>query len=117
MADEGGGANRRRFPRAAVSQRCWLESGEVTLYAQMANLSEGGLFLKTLAPVANGARAALRFAVGPQGEEIEAEAVVVWRRETPNGAPAGVGLEFVDLAPAHRARVRSLVGDDPIDGD
>jgi uncharacterized protein (TIGR02266 family) len=105
----GSGANRRRFRRALSGQRCWFESGEVTLYAQMANVSEGGLFLKTLAPVQAGARAALRFQMDPHSDEIRAEAVVVWRREVPNGAPVGLGLEFVELDPGHRDRLRTFV--------
>ena len=113
MGDGAGeGANRRRYRRIACGQRCWFESGEVTLYAQMANFSEGGIFLKTLAPVQQGARAAIRFQIDPQSDEIAAEAVVVWRRDVPNGAPAGMGLEFVDLHPEHRERLRTYIGDD-----
>ena len=101
----------------ASGQRCWFESGEVTLYAQMANFSEGGIFLKTLAAVQQGARAAIRFQLDAQSDEIAAEAVVVWRRETPNGAPAGMGLEVVDLEPQHRERLRTFIGEDGLAAD
>ena len=111
---DGDGANRRRYRRVASGQRCWFESGEVTVYAQMANFSEGGIFLKTLAGVQQGARAAIRFQIDSQSDEIAAEAVVVWRREVTNGAPAGVGLEFVNLDPTLRDRLRSFIGEDGI---
>lgn len=34
----------RRYPRVKLHRRCWLESGNVTLYAPLRNLSEGEPF-------------------------------------------------------------------------
>ncbi|RMG14874.1 MAG: TIGR02266 family protein [Deltaproteobacteria bacterium] len=100
---------KRLHRRIPVHQRCWCESGSITIYAQLANLSEGGLFVKTFAPLAEGARARVRWALGE--EELEAEAVVVWRRDgqAATGGPPGMGLKFEALDPAAQACIRSFV--------
>lgn len=67
----------------------------MTLYAQMGDVSEGGAFVKTHAPLPQGERARVRFDLGESGEAFEAEATVMWRQapERP-GDTAGMGLKF-----------------------
>jgi uncharacterized protein (TIGR02266 family) len=74
----------------------------------MGNVSEGGLFIRTVSPLDMGTPAHLRFTFGKDGE-LEAEAVVVWRREANNGAPPGMGLKFVEIAADAKDRIRDFI--------
>ena len=104
---------RRIYQRAPLHRRVWCESGSITIYAQLANVSEGGLFVKTFAPLSEGARARVRWDLEEQDGEIEAEAVVVWRRQgdAENSSPPGMGLRFERIAPDDVNRIRRYVGD------
>jgi uncharacterized protein (TIGR02266 family) len=105
----------RRHPRIALHRRCWCESGSITIYAQLQNISEGGLFVRTSAPLREGARATVRWALGEEQDEIEALAVVVWRRpeDGGNGGPAGMGLMIEAIEPDEQARLRAFIEAQP----
>lgn len=103
--------DQRAHARAPLRRRCWCESGSITIYAQIGNLSEGGLFVKTFAPLVEGARTRVRWDLGEQeSDTIEAEAVVVWRRPSGNGGePSGMGLKFEGIGSEERERIRRHV--------
>ena len=107
------GAERRRYPRVPYGQRGWFEAGAITLYAAVANISEGGLFVRTRAPLALGTRAQVRFPIGASGE-VEAVAEVVWE-SSGGGGPAGMGLCFVAMDEGGRAKLKAFLGE-PADG-
>ena len=95
-----------------LGQRCWCQSGSITVYAEIDDLSEGGAFVRTFAPLREGSKASLQWTLPGSSNEIEAEAVVVWSR--PKGTreqdpPAGMGVRFARLDPADRARIRNFV--------
>ncbi|MGI5864184.1 MAG: TIGR02266 family protein [Myxococcales bacterium] len=103
-------ANRRRYPRAALRSRCWCETDDITLYARAMNVSEGGMFIRTYAPLQRGSPAKLRFQVDP-GCEVAADAVVVWVREAaePEHAVPGMGLQFTTIDEASLAAIRDFI--------
>ena len=108
MVNEG--ENRRKAVRVSSTARCWCETDNITVYAQLANVSEGGLFLRSLAPLSKGTRTRVRFVVAPSAPEIEAEAVVVWRREHTSDGPPGMGLMFTQVPQPHLDRIRAFIG-------
>ncbi len=57
-------AENRKHARVPSRLRCWCEGENVTVYARVGNLSEGGLFLRTSTPLATGAVATVRFGDG-----------------------------------------------------
>lgn len=80
------------------------------LVAYSVNLSRGGLFLETDADIPTGAMMTLDFSV-PGGGTTSLNGVVAWRRsgaEAPEG-PAGIGIEFQDVAPQLGAMIDRLV--------
>jgi uncharacterized protein (TIGR02266 family) len=89
----------RKHARIGTELRCWCEGGDVTLYARIANLSEGGLFVRTRTPLAQGTRARLRLTQQATDTQLQAQATVVWLRqdEQPAGRPPGMGLRFEAL--------------------
>ena len=100
-------ADNRKYPRVASRLRCWCEGENVTLYARVGNLSQGGLFLRTSTPLANGARTTVRLG---DGQPLEAAAAVVWSRGV-DGAegPPGMGLKFVDMSDVLKEQLKALV--------
>jgi uncharacterized protein (TIGR02266 family) len=84
-------AESRRHPRIPSRLRCWCEGQNITVYARIGNLSEGGLFLRTSTPLEQGSRATLRFGIEVP---VEARARVVWSRVEGQGGPPGMGLQF-----------------------
>ncbi len=100
-------SDKRLHARVTSRLRCWCEGHEVTLYARVGNLSEGGLFLKTQTPLATGVRTRVKLEEGEEG--VDAEAVVVWAREEGEGGPAGMGLAFMTLEEVAQERLRRLI--------
>lgn len=100
--------NRRAHPRIEYHGRCWCESGRTTIYAQLMNVSEGGVFVRTFAPLEKGTRTRIRWSV--DAGEVEADAVVVWTRGRSDGEnPPGMGLRFERIDEDGRARVDQII--------
>ena len=99
-------AENRKNERVPSRLRCWCEGENVTVYARIGNLSEGGLFLRTSTPLERGSRTVVRF-----GEtNIEATAEVVWARSNEGAeGPPGMGLVFVDMDDNRLKQIRQLV--------
>lgn len=91
-------------------QRCWCEGDDITIYAQIGNLSEGGLFLRTSAPLPPGARVRVRLDGG--AGEVELPARVAWRRDPREDRAweePGMGLRFEDGDDGAHAAIRNHV--------
>jgi uncharacterized protein (TIGR02266 family) len=95
----------RKFSRTSSRLRCWCEGENITVYARIGNLSEGGIFLRTSTPLERGSKATLRF--GAAG--LEALARVVWSRMEGQGGPPGMGLEFENIDDGVREAIRRLI--------
>ena len=98
----------RKFERVVSRLRCWCEGENITVYARIGNLSEGGLFLRTSTPLQQGTKATLRF--GTAG--VEAPVRVVWNRVEGQGGPPGMGLEFENIDDVAREAIRRLIEED-----
>ncbi|AGC45512.1 hypothetical protein MYSTI_04214 [Myxococcus stipitatus DSM 14675] len=102
-------SDNRKSARVPTLLRCWCEADNVTLYARIANLSEGGLFLRTSTPLARGAKAVLRLTPGDH-PEVQAEATVVWLRDAEDKSyPPGMGLQFEELDAETLGRLRRII--------
>lgn len=98
----------RKFERVPSRLRCWCEGENITVYARIGNLSEGGIFVRTSTPLARGTRATLRF--GADG--LEAPALVVWSRMEGQDGPPGMGLVFENLPDHVRDAIRRIIEED-----
>jgi uncharacterized protein (TIGR02266 family) len=98
---------RRRHPRVPSRQRCWCEGDDITIYAQIGDLSEGGLSLRTSAPLAPGSplRVRLPGADGP----LELRARVAWCAERATGGQPGLGLCFEGASRGALEQLRGMV--------
>ncbi len=98
----------RKHARVSCGLRCWCEGENVTFYARIGNLSEGGLFLRTNTPMPQGTRAMLRLQRSGEGE-VAAMAKVVWARDSQDPRPAGMGLCFEPLDSVTLERLRRII--------
>jgi uncharacterized protein (TIGR02266 family) len=69
---------------------------DALVVAYSANLSRGGLFLKTDRPVPEGSTISLTIQLPDGGEQIEVPCNVVFTRDGRDGQAAGMGLKFID---------------------
>ena len=110
--DKGLRTDNRKNARFASRLRCWCESEKITLYARIGNLSEGGLFLQTNTPLAQGQRTLLRLSSG-EVSEVMAEATVIWNRpQREQKGPPGMGLKFEGLDSGALALLRRIISEE-----
>jgi c-di-GMP-binding flagellar brake protein YcgR len=84
--------------------------------AHTLDLSEQGMFLRTLKPAPENSRLSIR--INLNGLIIAAEAVVVYNC-LPNAGPykeSGMGLEFTRIAPKDREVIRRFIGSEVLRG-
>lgn len=84
-------------------------SGFLSEYS--ANVSPGGLFLRTRAPQAPGTVLDFEFRLGDGFELIKGRGEVVWVRSEDEGParPAGMGIRFLELAPGSKELIYRIV--------
>ncbi|HET9621301.1 MAG TPA: TIGR02266 family protein [Kofleriaceae bacterium] len=99
----------REHERIPYAVQVEFRTASSFLVAYSVNLSRGGMFLETDADVPTGALLNLELLV-PGAGLIHLVGMVTWRRgvESPDG-PAGVGIEFQDVAPQLGAAIDTLV--------
>lgn len=95
-------AERRRKERVPVQIPVAIVHKDESEEAQVANLSDGGFFLKTKLRLDVGSKATLQFVMRPDHAVCVAKGTIVWRGDF------GVGVEFDSTNPAFETHVRKL---------
>ncbi len=107
-------------PRAPFEQAVALRfrrSGEF-VDEQAANVSTGGMFIRTRNPHPVGAVFEFRFHLGDNQPLLAGKAQVAWIRRRSQGAdePSGMGVRFVELADESRRQIAQLVAEHDNEG-
>jgi hypothetical protein len=106
------GAELRRHPRLDFEGRAWCEHKSLTLYLPVSNVSAGGLFIQTGAPMNAGQRLKVSFGPLRSGDdEVVAKVEVVWTGKTQRGA--GIGCRLVSFVSGEEAYSRFLSSLEP----
>jgi uncharacterized protein (TIGR02266 family) len=84
-------------------------SGFISDYS--ANISPGGMFIRSRAPQPQGTVFDIEFRLGDGFELIKGRAEVVWTRTEDEGPtrPAGMGLRFLELSPGSKELIYRIV--------
>jgi uncharacterized protein (TIGR02266 family) len=98
------GAERRAARRVSLVTQIRTLAGGETLVGYSRNISTGGIFIQAEKVVEKGSELQLRFKLQPEGEILEARAVVTYAM-----AGQGMGMKFVDLPEPVRARIEEFV--------
>jgi type IV pilus assembly protein PilZ len=104
-------AERRSFDRYDVEWAVDCIASDTFLYASITNISEMGIFVRTIDPLKIGTRLRLAFAP-PGAEPFKLEGVVAWiNRVRPDGdnPNPGMGVRFVNLQPEERERLVAVI--------
>ena len=96
--------NRRSSPRVALSISVSYRVDQVIASALCANVSKGGILLRTMNPQPVGKHVRVRFRMPGSKREIDTEAVVAW-----SDARAGMGLQFLALQPDEQAELDAFI--------
>lgn len=94
--------DKRKFPRVALATQIYCE--ELMSLAFSRDVSAGGMLIETRAPLPVGSQINVRFNLDDGGPIVVAEARVKYSVEK-----LGMGVEFIDLAPADRRRLENFV--------
>jgi type IV pilus assembly protein PilZ len=109
-AEEGDSSflERRLHERFDVTWSVDCETEETFLYAAITNISELGIFVRTIDPLPVGTQLTLRFVSPDSTESFVLQGKVQWvntyrpMRDNPN---PGMGVRFVEITPADRERL------------
>ena len=102
-----------RTTRYATQIPCWVRDGESAFGAVVLNVSDGGLFIRAAASVADARALAVTLWPTPEAPRVDVTTRVVWREPDGVEAPAtvrGVGLEIEQAPPAYYGIVRDASG-------
>ncbi|NOZ87860.1 MAG: TIGR02266 family protein [Deltaproteobacteria bacterium] len=104
-------SEKRRFPRRPLTLLIQYrgESLEALIAEYAEDVSLGGMFIRTDEPVPQGSIIFVQFTLPDGSSLFEGLAKVAWAREPGNNAPAGMGIEFLNLDQESRAVLKSLV--------
>jgi len=91
-------------------------SGFISEYS--ANISPGGMFLRTRTPRPPGTVLDLEFRLGDGFELIKGRGEVIWVRDEDEGAsrPAGMGIRFLDLSQGSKELIYRIVDEHVLQG-
>lgn len=89
--------------RVSCETRVQISNGAGERWGTARNLSRGGIFVESEAPVASGTEVALEFALPDLPLRLAPTAQVIWLRARNDISPPGMGLRFLALD-GHSAR-------------
>jgi type IV pilus assembly protein PilZ len=101
-------SNRRSFERVDVTWSVDCETEDTFLYASIANISEMGIFVRTIDPLPIGTEVTLRFAPPRACEPFVVRGRVQWVNAVRDGHDnpnPGMGIRFVELDLEGRDRI------------
>ena len=106
-------SNRRDTRRLPIKVLVEYECMQDFLTDYTANVSIGGMFIKTDSPLELGTRFRLRFRLPEREQPIDITAVVRWKLSPEDAGPmnAGMGICFEELSVADKAAVDELLND------
>jgi uncharacterized protein (TIGR02266 family) len=101
----------RTTPRIAVKMRVEIAEGISKRVLTSVNLSEGGVYLRTLQPLPEGERLHIRFTLPHDAESIElhSEVVRTFSLSTQFEVEPGMGLRFVDIPQETLLKIRNFI--------
>ena len=103
--------DRRNFDRYEVEWAVDCVASDTFLFASITNISEMGIFVRTVDPLRVGTKLRLSFAP-PGGESFKLEGAVAWInpvRDNGDNPNPGMGIRFVNLQPEQRERLVDVI--------
>lgn len=102
------GRERRKHPRLKFEVPVDIKSGHYLFVARTADLSEGGVFIRTPAHIKQGSTVHLHLKLENR-QTITVVGTVCWRRNNEDGSQEGVGVQFEEMSPHARSVLRGFM--------
>ncbi len=104
-------AEHRQDLRGEVAVEVHYRSAQEFLSAYSANISGGGIFLRTQEPLPVNHTVWMRFTLPGVPHPFESHGLVVWAIPAPQKSvlPAGMGIKFLDLASEAKQLIEAFV--------
>ncbi len=101
----------RQDLRGEVAFEVHYRSAQEFLSAYSANISGGGIFIRTQEPLPLNHAVRMRFTLPGVNHQFDCHGIVVWANPSPTKSflPAGMGIKFVDLATEARKLIQDYV--------
>jgi type IV pilus assembly protein PilZ len=108
---DDGGAERREHDRFEVTWSVDCVADDTFLFASIANISQMGIFVRTVEPLAIGTPLVMSFAP-PGHEPFKLEGAVAWVNKVREGGDnpnPGMGVRFIGLKLEERERLVEII--------
>ena len=101
--------NKRESPRIATNIEIKFREKGSFVRSYMLNVNNGGLFLKTEKPLVIDAEVTMRIQLPDDQEIMSVEGRVVWTNKKSKAFPSGMGIQFTEIMPEHKEKIKSFV--------
>ena len=106
----------RKHFRAPLQSRIHCSGSGVYFSDITANISEGGLGLRTLSKISEGDVLDIEFTLPETGQTIQVRSLVVWTKPvTNNSAKVDCGLKFDQIEDTDKTKIRLFVNSSTTD--
>lgn len=99
----------RTSPRVATNIEIVFREAGSFIKSYMLNVSNGGVFIRTDHPLPLDSVLALRMQLPDDKEKMDIRGRVVWANSKAKSFPAGMGIQFITIAPEHRDKIAAFV--------
>ena len=105
----------RKYNRVPIEMEVEFQTDNDFVPGWSRDISPGGIYVKSGAPLKNGATTRIRFILDKEKEPVEVDCKVAWTNEGEirkrEADPRGMGIEFVDKDNNKRQVIREFVRD------
>ncbi len=99
----------RKTARASINLKLLSCDSGNGADAYVVNISTCGMFIKTNRPLPIDAVFAFTLQLPDDSEIMTIDGRVVWTKSVGNASPAGMGIEFTNILPAHQKKLAAFV--------
>jgi uncharacterized protein (TIGR02266 family) len=109
MAGKRPGRERRQHEREDLKIPVDYSAVDAFFSEFTSNINEGGMFIETESPAPLDSEVQLQFRLPNLDRPVKVSGRVAWVSDGKGEAPAGMGIEFQELAPEVRRTINDLV--------
>ena len=100
---------RQAGPRVATAIEITVLSADASQTSTVLNLSSGGIFIKADNPLPIDSPLSMWFHLPGDPERMDVQGRVVWIKQKSSVLPAGMGVQFTELSPAHQEKIMAFI--------
>jgi type IV pilus assembly protein PilZ len=99
----------RARPRIVTNIEIVFREAGAFVKSYMLNVNNGGIFVKSDHPLPLDTVIGMRMQLPNDKEKMNLEGRVVWSNTKAKSFPAGMGIQFINIAPEHKDKISAFV--------